>query len=96
MLALCAGASHGEVKVGGVQYLERLLEKTCKVREATEDNCEIDAVERYATGFNSWLHHAPVPARPIWGTALFESSVLAGASFFLAVHGFYEEACAIL
>lgn len=42
------------------------------------------------------MHHAPVPTRPIWETALFEAGVLADASYFLAVHGFYEEACAML
>lgn len=83
--------------MGDMQYLEELLKKTHQVREATEDSCEIDAVERYATGFNSWLQHdALMLTSPIWDTALFESSVLAGASFFLVVHGFYEEACAIL
>jgi hypothetical protein len=79
-----------------MQYLEQLLTKAAQVRRLTESSCPIDRAERYVTGFNSWLHHAPVPARPIWETALFESSVLAEASYFLAAHGFYEEACALL
>lgn len=78
------------------KFLEELTRRTSEAKEATEDNCEIDIVEKYATGFNSWLQCAPRPSRPIWETALFESSVLAGASFFLAIHGFYEEACAVL
>jgi len=79
-----------------MQYLEQLLIKATQVRRLTESSCPIDRTEAYVTGFNSWLHHAPVPARPIWETALFESSVLAEASYFLAAHGFYEEACALL
>lgn len=79
-----------------MQYLEQLVAKASQVRQLTESSCPIDPVERYATGFNSWLHYAPVPARPIWETALFESSTRAEASYFLALHGFYEEACAVL
>ncbi len=79
-----------------MQYLEQLVAKANQVRQLTEPSCRIDPVERYATGFNSWLHSPPVPARPIWETALFECSVLAEASYFLAAHGFYEEACALL
>jgi hypothetical protein len=79
-----------------MRYLEQLLTKATQVRRLTESSCPVDRAEGYVTGFNSWLHHAPVPARPIWETALFESNVLAEASYFLAAHGFYEEACALL
>ena len=79
-----------------MQYLDQLLTKAAQVRRLTESSCPIDRAERYVTAFNSWLQRAPVPARPIWETALFESSVLAEASYFLATHGFYEEACALL
>lgn len=79
-----------------MRYLEQLVAKATQVRQVTESSCRIEPVESCATAFNSWLHRPPIPARPIWETALFESSVLAEASFFLAAHGFYEEACALL
>lgn len=86
-------ANAGVIEMG---YSEQLVLKTNQVRQLTESSCPISSVEKYATGFNSWLQDPPVPSRPIWGAALFESSVLAEASYFLAAHGFYEEACAVL
>lgn len=77
-------------------YINELLTKASKVKTATESNYALEDVERYVIDFSSWLHHAPVPARPILEGALFESSRLAEVSYFLAVHGFYEEACAVL
>lgn len=77
-------------------YLEQLMSKTSQISETTRSICTIYDVEKYVTGFHSWSHHRPVPARPIWDTAMFESSRLAGASFFLALNGFYEEACSVL
>jgi hypothetical protein len=79
-----------------VEYLKELLKITEQVRELTKENYELNVVEIYVSGFNSWLQHAPIPSRPIWETALFESSILAETSVFLAMHGFYEEACAVL
>jgi len=79
-----------------MEHLRQLVVRANQVRQLTESGCPIGAVERYATAFNSWSHDPPIPARPIWDTALFECSVLAEASYFLAAHGFYEQACALL
>jgi hypothetical protein len=84
------------MKVSAMEYLDELLCRTESVRELTEEKCDLVLVETYASGFNAWLHDAPLPSRPIWRRAMFESSVLSEASVFLAVHGFYEEASAIL
>ena len=79
-----------------MNYLNQLVEITSQVRKATEGNCEIEAIEVYATGYNSWLQYRPPMPRPIWEKAILEASILEGVSIFLVVHGFYEEACAIL
>ena len=79
-----------------MQHLRQILNIANQIRKDTESNCNIDDIERYITGFNSWTRDAPVPTRPIWETAMFESSIIAHASYFLAVHGFYEEACSLI
>lgn len=79
-----------------MQHLRQILNIANQIRKDTESNCDIDDIERYITGFNSWTRDAPVPTRPIWETAMFESSVVANASFFLAIYGFYEEACSLI
>ena len=79
-----------------MQHLKQLLDIAKQIRKDTESNCGINNIERYITGFNSWTRDAPVPTRPIWETAMGESSVIAHASYFLAVHGFYEEACSLI
>jgi len=80
-----------------VQHLKQLLNIANQIRKDTESNYKIDNIERYITGFNSWLREPPIPSRPIWGTAMGESSsAIANASYFLTIHGFYEEACSLL
>ncbi len=74
----------------------KIINLAIQIRKDTKSNFKIDFVEKYITGFNSWLHNPLVPARPILDTAMFESSSIAIASFFLAIHGFYEEACSLL
>jgi len=76
--------------------LKELVSETTKVREVTEqDDSQIKA-EEYVSGFNAWLHHHIAPSPPIWNTAMFEASALTVVSYFLATHGFYEEATAML
>ncbi|MCL4385339.1 MAG: hypothetical protein M1326_03370, partial [Cyanobacteria bacterium] len=79
-----------------MQHLEQLLIIANRIRKDTESNCNINNIERYITGFNSWTRDAPVPTRPIWETAMFDASAIAHASYFLVVHGFYEEACSLI
>lgn len=79
-----------------MEYLEQLISKTNQIRKDTESKFNIIKVIKYVNGFNSWTRDAPVPARPIWETAMFEASAITNASFFLAIHGFYEEACSLL
>ncbi len=78
-----------------MQHLKQLLNLSNQIRKDTESKCKIDNVERYVTGFNSWTWNTSVITSPIWRGAMFESSVIANASFFLAIHGFYEEACSL-
>jgi len=80
----------------GMKYLRQLVARADQVRRLGESSYAISILERYTKGFNSWSLGSPIPARPIWDTALFECSVLAEASYFLAAHGFYEQACALL
>jgi len=76
--------------------LKDLVNETTKVRDVTEqDDSQIKA-EEYVAGFNAWLHHDIAPSPPIWNTAMFEASALTVVSYFLAIHGFYEEATALL
>lgn len=79
-----------------MQHLKQLLNIANQIRKDTESNYKIDDIERYIAGFNSLLREPPIPSRPIWGTAIIESSAIANVSYFLAVHGFYEEACSLL
>lgn len=79
-----------------MQHLKQLLNIANQIRKDTETNCNVDDIERYITSFNSWLREPLIPSRPIWEAAMFESSAIAHASFFLAMHGFYEEACSLI
>jgi len=76
--------------------LKALVNETAKVRDATEQIDSQLKAEEYVAGFNTWLHHDIAPYPPIWNTAMFEASALTVASYFLATHGFYEEASALL
>src|SRR5574341_742383 len=77
-------------------YIKQLLEKASQIADSTQENCDIMIVEKYYSLHNLWLRYSPVPSRPILNTAWFEAGVLAETSIFLALHGFYEQACATL
>ena len=78
------------------RHFNKLIEKTNQVWLKTQEFCDIESLYKYLIGYNTLLRYKPVPARPIWDTAIFESSVLQESSTFLATHGLYEEACIIL
>ncbi len=80
-----------------MEHLDRIVQKASEVRQATIAAYADSAVERYVTSFNSLIRDIPaIPVSAIWSNALSECSVLAESSYFLAVHGFYEEACVLL
>ncbi len=78
-------------------YLNQLTREAEQIREATDSKFNLREVQEYIVRFGGWTspgHNWDGWA--IWDNAVFESSVSAEASFFLALHGFYEEACTIL
>lgn len=80
-----------------MSHLQKLLDKSEEVRNRTLSSHDLEEFEVHASGFNSWLLDNPTPGpSPIWHTAIFECNVLSEASFFMAVHGFYERASAAL
>jgi len=79
-----------------MQHLKELLGKAIQIADATEKYYHIEAIEQYYSSYNLWLRYSPIPSRPILERAWFEAGILAETSVFLAVHGFYEQACAIL
>ena len=80
-----------------MSHLQKLLEKAEGVRKETLTSYDIREIEVYASGFNTWLRDHPTPGpSPIWRNAIFECNVLAESSFFMAVHGLYEQASASL
>ncbi len=80
-----------------MENVEQLIAKAAQVRSATLAYPQFRNAEKYAKAFNSWLLNRPATGvGVIWCNAIFECSVLSEASLFLAIHGFYEEACATL
>jgi hypothetical protein len=80
-----------------MENIEQLVDRATQVRSATLAYPQFPNAEKYAMTFNSWLLNRPtLEMGVIWCNAIFECSVLSESSLFLAVHGFYEEACAIL
>jgi len=77
-------------------YIKQLRKKASQTADSTQENCDIKIIEKYYSLHNLWLHYSPVPSRPIFNTAWFETGILAESSIFLALHGFYEQACATL
>jgi hypothetical protein len=79
-----------------IPFLDELEKKANEVFEQTKAQNDYNTLNQYATLYNLLLQCSPIPARPIWETAIFEASVLNEASTYLSIHGFYEEACIIL
>ncbi len=77
--------------------IERLTAKASEVKHATCRYTRTSDIEQYVSAFNLLLlDKAHTEVGVIWSSAVFECSVLAEASYFLAIHGFYEEASSLL
>lgn len=76
--------------------IRQLSQKASSIFEDTQESYDVGIVEKYYLLHNLWLHHSPVPSRPIFQTAWFEAGILTETMIFLSFHGFYEQACAIL
>lgn len=77
-------------------YLEQLIGGTNKVGGTTAKLEEIDLALEYVLGFNFWNLSASLQTGAIFRDGLMESSALVETSCFLALHGFYDQACAVL
>lgn len=82
-----------------MELLDQMVDITTKIKDETVAKYSDPNIEWYVTSFNSLLldrSSALVNTAPIWSDALAECSVVAESSYFLATHGFYEEASALL
>ena len=82
-----------------MEHLNLITSVASGVKEATVSEYSSTSVERYVVTFNSLIldrASAGAGTGAIWDSALFECSVQSEASYFLVVHGFYEEASALL
>ncbi len=79
-----------------MQHVSELLAKALEVASKTQNQSDFGAIDKYYFACGLWLRYSPVPTRPILNTAWFEAGILTETSIFLTVHGFYEQACAIL
>lgn len=81
-----------------MEYTDTLISQANQVRKQTAPMDLVRDAEKLVISLGSWSA-PPGPytmARAIWSNAIFESSILAESSYFLALHGLYDQACIIL
>src|SRR5438046_1952299 len=82
-----------------MEHINRIVGRAKEIREETVSTYANTDIEWYVVSFNSLILDKSglfLGADAIWSSALAECSVLSEASYFMAVHGFYEEASALL